>query len=279
MVQMATCGEFVEQTWPLYGHHMLAVVEEAVKPGSTGGKCESCSSDAFKIIQPSWLLTGQTGQLEEDVFLHVWVDKPYVHLECEGPVPILVQIISQFAWLGAACRASAQAGRFCYSSPRIVNLRQGDGSTAIDLDYSSRYPEHSSDHSCWWDLCPGASIASGFPIRARGDKSQGMELNAEAMIVLGATDYATTHNGHFMLKGFSTMFLPTLRLAKGVLWHFIKEVGGPLSYSNDWVMRPEQVVLDLDVNCLYTMRHFVGWVSEAEILTGIYSLTSRIISN
>jgi hypothetical protein len=41
MVQMTTCGDYVEQTWSLYGLAVLAVVEEAVTSGLKGGTCKS----------------------------------------------------------------------------------------------------------------------------------------------------------------------------------------------------------------------------------------------
>jgi hypothetical protein len=186
--------------------------------------------------------------------------------------------MSQFAWLGAACKDSPRKDRYCYSCPRIANLRQSSGTVELDLEYSSNFPDSSSDHSCWQDLCFGVSVAFGFPIRARGDNPQGMELSADAMIIIGGTDYATTHNKHFMLKGFSTMFLPTLRRAQSVLWHFICKIGGPLSYSNDSIMSLSPVAPVLDVDCLYNMRHFVGWVPKAEILTGIYCPPSFSLS-
>jgi hypothetical protein len=274
MVQMTTCGDYVAQTWPLYGLAVLSVVEEAVAPGSKGGTRKSLPMMFRVSSNRSRLLTIQKDQLEQDVCLYVRIENSDVHVECEGPAPIVSQVISQFAWFGAACKDSPQADLYCYSSPKIENFRGSGGTTQLDLTYHSDSPDNSSDHNCWQTLCSGVSVASGFPIRARSDSTQGMELSADAMIIVGGTDYATKHNGHFMLKGFSTMFLPTIRRAQGLLWHFICEAGGPLSYSNDTVMSTKLLEPHLDVKCLYSMRHFVGWVPRAAILIGILPIIS-----
>jgi hypothetical protein len=95
-----------------------------------------------------------------------------------------------------------------------------------------------------------------------------MELTPSMMALLGDADYATRHNHIYVLKGFWSMFVPVLEGAASVVWHYLRT--DDQSYLPYSAAKKYASATNLDHDCFLFRRHFVGWVSEAEILAGQY---------
>ena len=90
------------------------------------------------------------------------------------------------------------------------------------------------------------------------------------MAALGGARHATEFEGGLVLKGYSTLFVPTRRHEDSVQWHFIHDAGQDrISYHKASLQCPNRVLLkDLNHEALGTTRAFLGWWKEAEIHLG-----------
>lgn len=84
-----------------------------------------------------------------------------------GPLPIVVDNVAQLAWLGAACAASPDPTRHCYTAARIGGidhnaLQYEDLEVSFTITYDHEYVTPSSTHGCWFSLGRNMSIATGF---------------------------------------------------------------------------------------------------------------------
>jgi hypothetical protein len=76
---------------------------------------------------------------------------------------------------------------------------------------------------CWHHLFRAPVIVTGFPILARDHNEEGLEINLEMMSRLGGADRATIFDGQLIIKGFSTIFVPTARAHNSILWHLLRK--------------------------------------------------------
>lgn len=108
-------------------------------------------------------------------------------------------------------------------------------------------------------------LVDGFPIRDRRHDEVGLELSVEMMSALGEAPYATAFAGSSVLKGFSTLFVPTAHADRSITWHFLfNDDGSRLSYHGiakrcAEYLHNDEVNLDFLSNS--ATRNFVGWTS------------------
>ncbi|KEF51826.1 uncharacterized protein A1O9_12163 [Exophiala aquamarina CBS 119918] len=96
-------------------------------------------------------------------------------------------------------------------------------------------------------------VVNGFPILARHENEQGLEISLGIMSILAEAHFATHYNTTLVLKGLCTMLVPTRRTDRSITWHFLlNENGMRIPYFSFRERCPE----DGDI------RHFVGWVSD-----------------
>lgn len=123
--------------------------------------------------------------------------------------------------------------------------------------------------TCWFPLFPGSVVAEGFPVPERGN-DMGVEIQFDVMVTLGKVSYFLEFPEGRVLKGYSTMLIPTIGSSPGTIqWHFIQANPPDQPLSPSWI--PESVrqnILCLDIDDLRSYRSFVGYCSEAHVHVG-----------
>ena len=183
---------------------------------------------------------------------------------------IIADIGEQLAWLGAACRASPSEGYHKHSLPSI---KYRASLKLFDIRYRLEdIPKEKlfQDGTCWHSLFRNPVIVRGFPILARGHDERGLEISLDMMASLAGAERATVFGDQLVIKGFSTMLVPTKCSDNSVVWHFLfNEDGSRLPYSAIKERCPMRVGIDrVDYSCLTSSRHFLGWASKVSLHTG-----------
>ncbi|KUJ16467.1 uncharacterized protein LY89DRAFT_647061 [Mollisia scopiformis] len=124
--------------------------------------------------------------------------------------------------------------------------------------------------SCWYPLFVNPVIARGFPTAPRENDEAGLEIPIGMMAALGGARYAVEFEGGLLLKGLSSMFVPTKRHAASIQWHLIHHSAKTrLSYSEVKAQCPNRVLLDkVDHASLQSSRTFLGWWKTSKTFLG-----------
>ena len=192
-----------------------------------------------------------------------------------GTHAALNELSEQLAWLGCAFQPSPVSFGICYTSPNIVVLKDVHSSSPIpsitaQLGFVTLSQDHGlstdADGTCWHALFRNSVVADGFPILARHENEQGLELPLDMMSILAEARFATHYDRTLILKGHCTMLVPTRRTERSVTWHFIVNEGGKrLPYYSFRERCPGWIGTDkVNTNLLEddNIRHFVGWASK-----------------
>ena len=192
-----------------------------------------------------------------------------------GTHAALNELSEQLAWLGCAFQSSPVSFGICYTSPNIVVLKDVNSSSPIpsitaQLGFVTLSQDHGlstdADGTCWHALFRNSVVADGFPILARHENEQGLELPLDMMSILAEARFVTHYDRTLILKGHCTMLVPTRRTERSVTWHFIVNEGGKrLPYYSFRERCPGWIGTDkVNTNLLEddNIRHFVGWASK-----------------
>jgi len=210
--------------------------------------------------------------------LEISVRNSRVIVEVTGVDTALVEIGEQFAWLGAACQApstdemrSSTAKISWLWEPDLMEesfyrKRSSGRSSGADFNLTFSLEGLESDEgefpengTCWYSLFRNSVLVKGFPILARKHKEKGLEIPLNMMAGLGEASRATNFDGSLVIKGFSTMFVPTGRTQNQ----------SRISYLCARERCSNQVLMEIgDALLLESTRHFVGWASSAVTRTG-----------
>ena len=205
-------------------------------------------------------------------------------VDIEGTMARIADTGEQLAWLGAACQATLDENKISYSEAFIAGTNN-DTEVVFNLDFQYgklRSEELDVIGTCWHALFNSLVIVKEFPILARKQEERCLEISVTMMAFLGEAYRATNFDGHIVIKGFSTMFVPTQRLGDSVLWHFLyNENETRISYlaaqKNCFICAGIETV---DYACLESTRSFLGWASSATLQTGkIVSSILNIINS
>lgn len=122
--------------------------------------------------------------------------------------------------------------------------------------------------SCCLPLFKNFIMADGFPVPERG-REVGVEISFEAMVSLGRISYSLEMPTGTILKGHSTMLIPTYITSESIQWHFVGSERPGEYISPDLIpdsLKPDMV--DFNVDILRRRRGFVGYYKEAYIYAG-----------
>jgi hypothetical protein len=197
-----------------------------------------------------------------------------------GGQAALTELCEQLAWLGAALRTSPVTFGTYLSTPSIMISKDANSSDMVpSITVCFEFTSHpaidlSLDHdlsnnaagTCWHAMFRNPIIVNKFPILARHEDDQGLELSFSMMSVLAETCFATRYDRTLVLKGPCTMLVPTRLAGHSITWHFLSnESGKRITYYAFRERCPDWISIDkVNIGLLETrnVRNFVGWSSE-----------------
>lgn len=205
-----------------------------------------------------------------DLHVKFGIIEGHLFVEASGQTGHLVSLGELLAWLGAACCSSPSPDDMQYREPCSVISSETIG--LLDITYQNRAIENKEGEFCWRSLFRNSCVASEFPVRTRRHREPGLEIEPEMMITLGETDWITTFNKLFMLKGFSSVFVPTQHKAdiSTIYWHFIHTDDGshlPFASAAKSCLG-EEMFAGGDLQWMLGLRHFVGWAPHVHVRAG-----------
>lgn len=146
-----------------------------------------------------------------------------------------------------------------------------DGNVQFRLFLDSLEPLSKNRSSCWHHLFAGSVIARGFPIPSRS-RQVGIEIPYPLMVSLARVQYPVEFKRGVLLKGFSTMLLPTSSTPDSVQWHFVSSHGNkhlPTASLKDRLTCTFRIE---DLNNISKKRAFLGFCRKVKVLFGTRSV-------
>lgn len=193
----------------------------------------------------------------------------------------LVALIQQICWTSLVFSASSigpgpvTAGVVfrSFDSPSLYKSK-------ASLHFQVEFTPVTADQSllCWLSLFPDPVLALGFPVPHRNDEV-GLEMPLELMVTLCGACHVVSFQGGLLMKGQSTMLIPTERQNGGniVQWHLVSkkldtstaERDRRLSYAEGLDMCEKRLKLKhFDFEALSTTRSILGWCKSVRTIFG-----------
>jgi hypothetical protein len=279
-VQVATCLEYMTQTWPQTGPALLKSLQAAVT--------EIRGRDRWWVGEQTFLsksgrprLTASltdAGSLPSGTAVYASLEKATdersssltLAMKVFGNVFAIAEVGEQLAWLGAALRSSPPGDTQIMACTPMVTVSTDSSrnlstpvTCEIRFDLNSQEVDHSAQGSCWRGLFKNPVIVGGFPIPRRSTTSAetgaqmplaiaGSLINSSRVVKWAGTTY---------LKGFSALLAATKVVGDTVFWHLVyKDDGSYISYEDPRVPRwPESADPFVVDAATRNYQHVVGW--------------------
>ncbi|KAF2191687.1 hypothetical protein K469DRAFT_695833 [Zopfia rhizophila CBS 207.26] len=193
--QALSCMDYMCQTWPSSSRQVTRVLQEALI--SPNLSCSSCIVDRTE--------------------LNINLRSPKASIVAHGSQAALTGLCEQLAWLGAALRTSLISFGICLSTPIITASKDACSSNpvpsiTVHLGFTvTPSPDHGPstdvDGTCWHAMFRKPVVVNGFPILARHENEQGLELPLDIISILAEAHFATRYDTVLALKGHCTMLV------------------------------------------------------------------------
>lgn len=210
--------------------------------------------------------------------------------QVKGSTYSIAEVGEQLCWLGSALRCSCQPDQIVYCQPQVGSLTtipgesQGSGkqkatefSTNISFAMIHTGTFSKINGECWHDLFRSGVVVQGFPISRRPGVGtvKGLDIPLPMMARLAEANYVNTFLGSVIIKGFSSMLIPTQSLEGIIVWHLVYNRNGDrISYLDNTVSPVQEVSTTL----LSQARHILGWCVNAKHLAGMIYQASYVYS-
>ncbi|KAJ5363917.1 uncharacterized protein N7496_009630 [Penicillium cataractarum] len=262
--QALTCAEYLRQTWPSSADEMVKLLQ-----GLLNSEPKSKAS----------------GTLPDGTRLSAWFDSSEasksskIMVEVRGSAYTIAEVGEQLSWLGSALRSSPQSDQVVYCQPQVGQLRavhdEGQNSKkqqatefSADISFLIKGTLASKmNGECWHDLFRNGVVVEGFPISRRPEAgaAKGLDIPLPMMAGLAQAGYVSTFLGSAIIKGFSSILIPTENHEEMVVWHLVHNQNGDrISYLDSNVL-PAKGISTLQLS---QARHVLGWCSNARHLAG-----------
>ncbi|KAI1395613.1 hypothetical protein F4819DRAFT_477925 [Hypoxylon fuscum] len=257
-----TCLEYVQSVWPESGIQVLNLHKDLFRyPG------QACNCTLFDEFDQTQLV----GKISPD-------ETSYT-VSITGTARSIADVIEQLVWLntslssmtlnkGILCQfpscevyaqppSPADAVRICWPTCAALEVVQSPVSTASAGD-------------CWTNMFNNPVLVKGYPIPRRLDRDSGLEIPLSLMTNLVNAKKISMFSGHILIKGYSTILVPTKQHENFVFWHMIfNEDGSHISYADSRVKALlEEYPRNLSIGDLETARHILGWCANVKNCTG-----------
>ncbi|PVH82276.1 hypothetical protein DL98DRAFT_415128 [Cadophora sp. DSE1049] len=246
-VQASTCIQYLSQTWPDTGVHILQLLQRTF--GSEEG-------------------IPQTSVLPDGSELNARYKPTSVNIVATGNSYSISEIGEQLAWLGAALRSSPNEQGVTYCKPIVTEFSLNICKIAFEFQAQS---PNSSIHGggCWRNLFHNPVVVLGYPIPRRSRPNSGLEVSLDLLSILTNARRMVNFRGRTFLKGFSTMLAATEIVEDVVLWHmFFNADGTHISYGDVRVPRGKGGEESLRVPNPDAKRHILGWCANVKNYAG-----------
>jgi hypothetical protein len=195
----------------------------------------------------------------------------YIQVTVVGHASWIAEIAEIMAWIGSALRSSTTSDGIQLCSPAIGQDPGNPTSHGLTCRISYSMESQPRDKislngKCWHGLFRAPVIAKGFPISRRPASRPGLEIPLGMMATLTATTRLNSFNGKWVIKGFSTMLLPTHYEKDIMMWHLLYDAEGErISYSQGTKLS----TVETHVSSFQTARHILGWCSQSRLYAGL----------
>ncbi|KAL2794134.1 hypothetical protein BJX66DRAFT_338119 [Aspergillus keveii] len=262
-IQAMTCGEYMRQTWPATGIHIVTAIKKALSANQAGSnECELPGGTTINLRIKNFTVTAKA----------------------IGTRASVAEVAEQFAWLGATLRASLNDHGVAVCRPKIKSVHGSRSSSADEgpkvtssLQFHIGFKVDEGDPNekpkngrCWHNIFRNPVVAEGFPIRTRHMPNIGMESSLDVLGALVPSRRLTIFGNKLYIKGFSTVLVPTKVIGDIVVWHMVFDKnGGYISYVDPEIEAlPGLYPANIAECSLDSFRHVLGWCPEVELLTG-----------
>lgn len=190
----------------------------------------------------------------------------------------------QIAWLAATLRKSPYENMPAVCYPRVASIRPGsslgydsaDKTTRtcyISLSFERlRVDGYSEDGLCWACMFRNPILVTGFPTSRRLDSKPGLEMSLGTMAGLALSDEVVKIGERIIIKSFNMLLIAALTTTSVAVWHcFVGERPGErISHFDNRLDALNTSHSNMcSLRSLDSVRHIVGWCSEATDLCGM----------
>ncbi|OAL21666.1 hypothetical protein AYO20_11338 [Fonsecaea nubica] len=246
--QATTCGDYIRTTWPRNASFFIGLLQRFW--------------DSRKSDWGSPFITGCFVDEHLEIMYELWRGGS-VMIKATGDEETIRDLVQMLAWAGAAFGSSSGGENVDYCRPDVF------GGFDIVITFR-RELLPTNVEVCWVPLFSGASIAYGFPIPRRRDEI-GLEIPLQILTALLGAVRAVEFEGGVVIKGFSSMIVPTEKRGDIVQWHLLANTNCEerLSYREGLLRCPKRALMDeVDLECLQKTRAVLGWCSATRCSLG-----------
>jgi len=199
----------------------------------------------------------------------------HTRVDVHGTATYIAEIGEQLAWAAGALQSSSShdehkciSNKSSLKSLKIEHVFEKGPSPATYV-FEIGVDKHElvgTDESCWLGLVSRPAVVQGFPIQRRPPEcSPGLEIQFSAMARLLEAQKVQRFDGRTLLKGFSTMVVPTKCTKDIISWHLVQESDDKrVSYLES----RNFPLLDVSLSQLENARHILGWCPEVKLYAG-----------
>ncbi|KAJ9286134.1 hypothetical protein DTO021C3_6212 [Paecilomyces variotii] len=250
-VEAESFGEYMRRTWPVTGDAMVLLLKSLVSNTREGFVTRDDDITMNISMHPSQDCKSS---------LVVWLDI------C-GTAASIAEVGEQLAWAASALQSAQHEHTLVRSKPIINSVQIGhvsnQDSPSISYVFDIGIELHEINPSaeyCWLGLVSRPAVVEGFPIRQRpAECPPGLEIPLHVMAHLMDTRKVHRFHGKTVLKGFSTLLVPTGSINDTISWHLIQQSNDQrISYLESQIF-PD---LTISISQLEKARHILGWCPE-----------------
>lgn len=213
--------------------------------------------------------------------IHARIHNKKFFVTTTGTADVLVELGQQFTWLGAALRSSPFDAGVAHCVPKVRAFGATDSAfpqahlkstpevdvfCSITYEIQEPFPGDSRlSGQCWHSMFRNSVMVAGFPIRAKGEPSLGLEMPLPVIAALTGSDRLSQFNGKIFIKGFSTLAVATKKTGDLIVWHYLYNAERErISYLD----HNTPAVDDISLLQLDSARHVIGWCSDCKHYAG-----------
>lgn len=214
-----------------------------------------------------------------------------MEVEAVGTIRSIAEIGEQIGWLATTFRSQLQDSEISFCYPEITNFQANDSEESQSMEnefeqsflcrinvatYQIKANLPGFNGQCWQQMFNNPVVVTGYPIMPRKDLNTGvgLELPFDMMTTLADARYLTTFQDRTLVKGFSTVLIPTAIHGSIILWHLlVNESGARISYQDP---RIEQAIL-IEPGNFKGARHILGWCMNAQNNIGRIQISPSVM--